>query len=119
MIELVGGNFSPPFNLLHENFLEYLIEAAQSEMFGQPMCAQIHEKAGVYMFNIIANHIFLDGNKRTGLETAMLFLRLNNCQINRAIPDEVLIGFTTEVASGGHTLENVQEWFRLYIVFLS
>ena len=73
------------------------------------MYAQIHEKAGVYMFNIIANHIFLDGNKRTGLETAMLFLRLNNCQINRAIPDEVLIGFTTEVASGAHTLENVQE----------
>ena len=77
-IEDVGGNFVPPYNFLHEENLDYLLEAVQAEMFGEPLYPEIYQKAGVYMFNIIVNHIFQDGNKRTGLEAALLFLQLND-----------------------------------------
>ncbi len=30
-----GGNFMPPHNFLHEENLDYLIEAVQAEMFGE------------------------------------------------------------------------------------
>lgn len=36
-VETHGGNFVPPYNLLHEESLHYLIEAVSGEMFGQPM----------------------------------------------------------------------------------
>jgi death on curing protein len=116
MIEKIGGNFVPPFNLLNENPLDYLVEIVDSEMFGEALYPEIHHKAGVYMFNIICNHIFSDGNKRTGLEAALLFLSLNGCQLNPTITEQNLIDFTTEVASGKYTLEAIQDWFKTAIV---
>ena len=61
-----GGNFVPPFNILHENPLDYLVEIVDGELFGEAIYPEVYHKAGVYLFNIISNHIFTDGNKRTG-----------------------------------------------------
>ncbi len=66
-----GGNFMPPSNFLHEENLDHLVEAVQAEMFGEPLYPTIPKKAAVYCFNIIGNHIFTDGNKRTGLEALL------------------------------------------------
>lgn len=112
-IEHVGGNFVPPTNFLHEDNLDYLLEAVQAEMFGAPLYPDIHHKAGLYFFNIISNHIFQDGNKRTGLEAALLFLQLNGYDL--IVDDDVLINFTLAVASAEHTLETVQAWFKDHI----
>jgi death on curing protein len=69
-----GGNFMPPSNFLHEENLDYLLEAVQAEMFGEPLYPTISDKVAVYCYNIICNHIFSDGNKRTGLEASIAFL---------------------------------------------
>ena len=58
-----GGDFVPPHNFLHEENLDYLVDAVQVEMFGQPLYPEIPDKAGFYLFNIISNHIFQDGTK--------------------------------------------------------
>lgn len=112
-IEDVGGNFIPPYNFLHEENLDYLIEAVQAEMFGSPLYPEIYHKAGLYMYNIIANHIFQDGNKRTGLEVALLFLQLNGYDL--IIEDDTLTQFTLSIASGELSLEEVQNWFATHI----
>ena len=87
-------------------------------MFGTP-----------FMFNIISNHIFQDGNKRTGLGAALLFLGLNGFQLadklkkipkngNQTIPmkgvsgHEILLEFTLELAEGKISLEECQKWFK-------
>ncbi|TAE01350.1 MAG: type II toxin-antitoxin system death-on-curing family toxin, partial [Bacteroidetes bacterium] len=80
-IKLFGGNFVPPSNFLHEENLDYLLEAVQAEMFGEPLYPTLYQKAGLYMFNIVCNHIFQDGNKRTGLQASMVFLLLNKFSI--------------------------------------
>lgn len=36
-IERHGGNFVPPSNFLNESALDYLLEAVQSQVFGQPL----------------------------------------------------------------------------------
>jgi death on curing protein len=109
-IEHVGGNFVPPTNFLHEENLDYLLEAVQAEMFGAPLYPEIHHKAGLYLYNIISNHIFQDGNKRTGLEAALLFLQLNGYDL--VIDNVTLINFILAVASGEQTLEQVQDWLK-------
>lgn len=109
----VGGNFVPPMNFLHEENLDYLVEAVQAEMFGEPLYPEAHHKAGLYFFNIICNHIFQDGNKRTGLEAALLFLQLNGFDL--VVADDLLTNFTLSVATGEHSLEEVQAWFDEHI----
>lgn len=115
-IQDVGGNFVPPTNFLHEENLDYLIEAVEAEMFGEPLYREVYDKAGVYFFNIICNHIFQDGNKRTGLEASLLFLQLNGYDL--VVDDDLLTNFTLSVASGEQSLEQVQSWFREHITKL-
>jgi death on curing protein len=117
-IELFGGNFVPPRNFLHEENLDYLVEAVEVEMFGAPLYPDIHQKAGLYMFSIVCNHIFQDGNKRTGLQAATIFLLLNNYGFASFVTDDVLTNFTLSVASGEQTLEQVQAWFGEHITLL-
>lgn len=112
---LFGGNFVPPYNLLHEENLDYLIEIVQAEMFGKPLYPYIYQKAGVYMHHIVCNHIFQDGNKRTGLQSAMIFLLKNGYDFIKEVNDEVLINFTLDVASAKLSLEEVQTWFEKHI----
>ena len=127
-VERHGGKFEPPANLLNESSLDYLIDAVQSEMFGVPMYPKVHDKAGLYMFSIVSNHVFQDGNKRTGLEAALLFLKLNGFKLKdnlynikyvvtfKASDQEILTEFTLELASGNITLEECQNWFRMNTV---
>ena len=42
--------------------------------YGQP---SIFELAAAYAFGLVRNHPFLDGNKRIGFTTAVVFLELN------------------------------------------
>ena len=41
----------------------------------------LFEMAAAYLFHIICNHPFTDGNKRTGVVAALVFLELNGVSI--------------------------------------
>lgn len=119
-IEQHGGNFVPPNNFLHEDALRYVLDSVAAEMFGAPLYPTVPDKAAVYLFSIISNHVFQDGNKRTGLEAALLFLKLNGWQLgagadkdqpNEAIAPDDLYNFTIAVASGERDLDEVRAWF--------
>ena len=111
-----GGNFVPPSNFLHEENLDYLLEAVQSEMFGEQIYPEIWDKAAVYCYNIICNHIFSDGNKRTGLGVAIIFLHLNHFRINKNLRKKEVENFIISVASGQVSLEECKNWFKENIV---
>ena len=111
-----GGNFNPPDNFLHEDNLDYLLEAVQAEMFGEPLYPTISDKAAVYCYNIICNHIFSDGNKRTGLGAAHLFLYLNNCDLSLSLDNPILTDFIIKIASGESSLEECRAWFKENVV---
>lgn len=112
-VDAHGGNFMPPNNFLHEENLDYLIEAVQAEMFGEPLYPTISDKAAVYCYNIICNHIFSDGNKRTGLASALLFLNLNNFDLSLNVNDAILTNFIIKVASGESSLEAGQGLLKM------
>ena len=111
-----GGNFMSPNNFLHEDNLDYLLETVQAEMFGQELYPTIADKAALYCYNIICNHIFTDGNKRTGLASALIFLNLNNFDLSLEITNPILTDFIIKVASGNSSLEECREWFASNIV---
>ena len=89
-----------------------LVEIVNADLFGEPMYPEIYHKAGVYLFNIISNHIFSDGNKRTGLDACLLFFEFNGYKLSETVSNEILTDFIISIASGEHTLETVQEWLK-------
>jgi death on curing protein len=110
-VEIHGGNFMPPSNFLHESNLDYLLEVVQTEMFGEPLYPNITDKAAVYCYNIICNHIFTDGNKRTGLEAGLIFLELNDMRLRKDLNQFDLYSFIIKIASGESSLEECRTWF--------
>jgi death-on-curing protein len=54
--------------------------------------------AAAYLFHLVSNHPFLDGNKRTGLLAALVFLDINGIAIERE--SETLYALTMAVAEG-------------------
>ncbi len=106
----------PPSNFLHEENLDYLVEAVQAEMFGEPLYPTLTDKAAVYCFNIIGNHIFTDGNKRTGLSAALTFLKLNGMRLNRELPQDDLYNFILKIASAEPSLDDYRTWFTANVV---
>jgi death-on-curing protein len=68
------------------------------------------EMAAAYLFHIVRNHPFVDGNKRVGAVAAYVFLMLNDTRLtadNDAYADLVL-----SVACGNTSKSAVAEFFR-------
>ncbi len=49
---------------------------------GDYLHTDIYEMAAAYLFHIIRNHPFVDGNKRTGAVTSVVFLLLNGIELH-------------------------------------
>lgn len=111
-----GGLFLPPDNVKNHNALDYLIEVVQTEMFGIELYPNISSKVAIYLYNIVCNHIFNDGTKRTGLEAALLFLEKNNFILKSEITDEELISLVLEVAEGQKDIESIAAWFSSRVI---
>ncbi len=83
-------------SLRDENILESALYRAENKAaYGDPT---VHELAAAYVFGLARNHAFVDGNKRTAIVTAMLFLHLNG--YNMTANDGELYLFTMSVAVG-------------------
>ena len=63
-----------------ENLLASAVLTPQSSFGGKSPYADIVEIAAAYLFYICRNHPFVDGNKRTAMVAAIVFLRLNGIE---------------------------------------
>ncbi|ROH87912.1 type II toxin-antitoxin system death-on-curing family toxin [Stagnimonas aquatica] len=63
-----------------EALLQSAVAAAQATFGGQSPFADLVEVAAAYLYYLARNHAFLDGNKRTAMLTAIVFLRINGLQ---------------------------------------
>jgi prophage maintenance system killer protein len=66
--------------------------------------------AAAYLFHIVRNHPFIDGNKRVGTMAAYAFLALNGHEL--AAPSEVLADFVLALARGERSKADVALFFR-------
>ena len=71
------------------------VEAPQQIIFSESQYNSVFEKAAVYLRNIVGDHPFFDGNKRTGVSVCAIYL-LRNGRSLKASPIE-LEKFTIDV----------------------
>ena len=86
-----------------------------NELFGQPIYDDIFHQAAAYMFYVIKNHVFLDGNKRTGLACAITFLQWNGIQFPH-FDEDPAYDFIMGVAGGPNDADliipTIADWLR-------
>jgi len=91
------------------NILLSCIENPKQSMFGMELSPTVYDKAAAYLFSIVRNHPFNDGNKRTGAGSAYLFLRINKARIlfESSFEDETFENFVVKIAANKKTKEEV------------
>ena len=57
--------------------LESALAQAQATFDGEFVHPDLFAMAAAYLFHVVQNHPFVDGNKRTGFVVGVLFLELN------------------------------------------
>jgi death-on-curing protein len=73
-------------------------------------CDDLARLAAAYVYGIARNHGFVDGNKRTALVVADLFLMLNGYELASSPADNVLT--ILGVADGTLSEEDLTSWIR-------
>lgn len=96
-----------------ENALRSLVKSPQGTLFGVKQYATVYEEAAVYMRNCIADHIFVDGNKRTGVTLGVIFLARSSCKLV-ASPHE-LEDFAVRIATDHLSIAEIADWLRMHV----
>lgn len=104
VIEDYGGSHG----VRDEGRLKSVVQASKQTVFGVEQYQTLHEKAAVYLRNIIGDHPFSDGNKRTAVTICGIFLARNNIAFN-AKPKDLEI-FTIQVATDHLEVNKIAQW---------
>ena len=92
--------------------LESAIAQPETSFGGQYLHADIFEMAAAYLYHLVMNHPLVDGNKRVGLEAALIFLEINNENLNCS--DEELVDLVLKTTAGQVGKREIAEFFRSY-----
>lgn len=77
-IEEFGGIYG----VRDEGLLDSVSKAPYQSCFGSDLYPSIFDKAAKYLYDFSTYQVFLDGNKRAGLCTASMFLKMNGYELD-------------------------------------
>lgn len=110
VIEDFGGSHG----IRDENRLKSVVEAPKLTVFGKEQYPTLFEKAAVYFRNIIGDHPFSDGNKRTAVTVCAIFLARNNKSLTAEPTD--LETFTIDIAIQHLKIDEIASWLETHTV---
>lgn len=107
MVRLYGG--AP--GIRDNNLFLSVCEAPYQEIFGQVMYPTVYDKAAKFLESFAKYQIFYDGNKRTGLETAVVYLAMNNVKLD--LSNEEAYELAMDVALGKYAdMTNIASYLK-------
>jgi death on curing protein len=86
------------------------IARPQTTFDREELYPDLFSKAAALFESLVSNHPFLDGNKRTAITAAGLFLRLNGARLSPTQSE--LERFTLRAAQGKIGLDESKAWFE-------
>jgi death-on-curing protein len=90
--------------------LQSALGTPETTFEGEYLHTDVFEMAAAYLFHIARNHPFVDGNKRTGLMAALVFLGLNDLEL--AVESAALYELVTGVATGAVVKAQIAVFFQ-------
>jgi death-on-curing protein len=107
------GRYGGAVGIRDLGLLESAVAMPQVGFAGEFLHADLFEMAAAYLFHIVKNHPFVDGNKRAGAMSAYVFLRLNGLDLQAS--NESFEGIVRAVAEGKADKGRVAEFFRVNV----
>ena len=90
------------------NLLDSALKAPFQTFGGKDLYPDVYDKASQLCYSLIENHPFADGNKRIGVHLTLLFLKLNEENLNYT--QKELIDFGLGIASGKISKDEIKDW---------
>ncbi len=106
LIERYGG----AHGIRDVGLLHSAIAMPQASFGGVFLHEDLFAMAAAYLYHIVQNHPFLDGNKRAGAAAAIIFLAVNNIELDA--DEEGLVELTLGVAEGKIGKPQIADFFR-------
>ena len=97
--------------------LESALAQPAATFDGTDLHVTLIDKAAALAFSLIANHPFVDGNKRIGHAAMEVFLMLNGHELEATVDEQERV--ILAVASGELGRDQLGEWLRLHVVPIS
>ena len=91
-----------------EGLLESALAAPFQTFGGEPVYPSLQAKAAQLGFGLIRNHPFVDGNKRIGAHTMLVFLAVNGIELR--YEQQELIDIVLSVAAGQIDRQQLLQW---------
>ncbi len=108
--QYIASETGGSIGLRDEGLLESALEGAYATFDGRELYPTKEEKAARIGASLVANHAFLDGNKRIGMYVMLTFLEVNGIQIECTDEDIVKAGLS--LAEGKMNYEGLLAWIR-------
>jgi len=106
IIDAIGGSHG----IRDISLFASIIERPKTSLVGHEPYPTIYDKAAVYLQSFAKHQIFIDGNKRTAIASAVRFLETNNHVFIGEIED---VSQTTQlIAKNKLTLEDIAAWLK-------
>lgn len=109
-IERYGGSHG----VRDPGLLSSAVDMPRAGFGGEYMHPTLFDMAAAYLFHIVQNHPFIDGNKRAGTAAALVFLDMNGVEVE--ITDEALVDHVLAVAQGLMDKPAIAEFLRAHVV---
>lgn len=107
MITKSGGTFG----VADQRLLESACAAPFAGLVGQEFYPTLFLKAAALARSIVQNHPFVDGNKRTGVAAALVFLGVNGYTVEATDAEYVDLG--ERLAVTALNVEEVASWLEV------
>ena len=104
LIKATGGSDG----IRDEGMLDLALNNPFQSFGGKELYPSIQAKAARLCFGLVRNHAMLDGNKRLGAHTMLVFLALNGCELSysqKELSDVILA-----LASGDIGEKEILQW---------
>jgi death-on-curing protein len=93
--------------------LESAVSTQMQNVFGEELYPSIVDKSAAIVRGIVADHPFVDGNKRTALIAGLTLLRLNGVDF-QAHPGEIE-DFAVKIATEHLDVKEISNWLNAHL----
>lgn len=90
--------------------LEAALATQFQEVFGTELYPSVHNKAAALMRGVVADHPFVDGNKRTATLAGLTILKVNG--VNLTATNQELENFAVSIAVEHFSVEEITAWLE-------
>ena len=104
MAKVTGGDVG----VRDAGLLDSALNAPYQSFGGEDLYKTVEEKAARLGFSLIANHPFVDGNKRIGIYIMLVFLEVNGVELDPS--DDEVIRVALAVASSEMSYDELLGW---------